>query len=45
MVLHSAQNSKRPGKTRTARVYYDLENLWGDAKRVDWQSSPDQTPA
>jgi ribosome-associated protein len=28
-----------------ARVYYDLENLWGDAKRVDWQSSPDQTPA
>ena len=21
-----------------ARVFYDLDNLWGDAKRVDWQA-------
>ena len=21
-----------------SRVYYDLDNLWGDAKRVDWQA-------
>jgi ribosomal silencing factor RsfS len=20
-----------------ARLYYDLENLWGDAKRVEWK--------
>jgi ribosome-associated protein len=20
-----------------ARTYYDLDNLWGDAKRVEWQ--------
>lgn len=20
-----------------ARLYYDLENLWGDAKRIDWR--------
>jgi ribosome-associated protein len=20
-----------------ARAYYDLENLWGDAKRVEWK--------
>jgi ribosome-associated protein len=20
-----------------ARTYYDLENLWGDAKRVAWE--------
>jgi ribosomal silencing factor RsfS len=19
-----------------ARLYYDLENLWGDAKKVEW---------
>jgi ribosome-associated protein len=25
------------------RAYYELENLWGDAKRVEWQR-PDQTP-
>jgi len=24
----------------TARSYYDLENLWGDAKRVDWSAAP-----
>jgi len=30
--------------TVNQRVYYDLESLWGDAKRVDWQSrtSPGQ---
>lgn len=27
----------------TARSYYDLENLWGDARRIDWQSLPAQT--
>jgi len=21
-----------------ARLYYDLENLWGDAKKVEWKS-------
>lgn len=21
-----------------ARIYYDLDNLWGDARRVEWQS-------
>ena len=21
-----------------ARAYYDLDNLWGDAKRVEWQA-------
>ncbi len=20
-----------------ARLYYDLENLWGDARRIDWE--------
>jgi ribosome-associated protein len=24
----------------TSRQYYDLDNLWGDAKRVEWQQSP-----
>jgi ribosome-associated protein len=24
--------------SQDARQYYDLENLWGDAKRVHWQS-------
>ena len=24
--------------TPPQRAYYDLESLWGDAKRVDWQS-------
>jgi ribosome-associated protein len=23
-----------------SRLYYDLEGLWGDAKRVDWQGQP-----
>jgi ribosome-associated protein len=23
--------------SQDARVYYDLENLWGDAKRVEWK--------
>src|SRR5688572_19904773 len=23
-----------------ARLYYDLDNLWGDAKKVDWQPAP-----
>lgn len=23
----------------TARQYYDLENLWGDAKRIDWHDT------
>ena len=22
-----------------ARMYYDLDNLWGDAKRLEWESS------
>lgn len=24
--------------TATQRAYYDLESLWGDARRVDWQN-------
>ena len=29
-----------------ARVYYDLDNLWGDARRVDWQTGmPEPQPA
>ena len=31
-----------------ARAYYDLENLWGDCKRVSWRRSrkkPDEAPA
>jgi len=23
-----------------ARQYYDLDNLWGDARRVEWQEEP-----
>ena len=23
--------------SQDARLYYDLENLWGDAKRVKWE--------
>jgi ribosome-associated protein len=23
-----------------ARQFYDLDNLWGDAKRVEWQPTP-----
>ena len=26
-----------------ARSYYDLDNLWGDAKAVDWQGEPVDT--
>jgi ribosome-associated protein len=22
------------------RQYYDLDNLWGDAKRVEWEAAP-----
>jgi ribosome-associated protein len=25
--------------SQDARLYYDLENLWGDAKRVEWKES------
>jgi ribosome-associated protein len=28
-----------------ARVYYDLDNLWGDARRVDWQTGMPQPAA
>ena len=24
--------------SQDARLYYDLENLWGDAKRVKWET-------
>jgi ribosome-associated protein len=27
----------------TARSYYDLENLWGEAKRVNWDAAPSPT--
>ena len=30
--------------TPEAREMYDLEHLWGDAKRVDWQSLVAQLP-
>jgi len=30
--------------TPDAREMYDLEHLWGDAKRVDWQSLVAQLP-
>jgi ribosome-associated protein len=23
-----------------ARSYYDLDNLWGDGKKIDWQNAP-----
>ena len=23
-----------------ARIYYDLDNLWGDARRVEWEEQP-----
>jgi ribosome-associated protein len=23
---------------QSARLYYDLENLWGDAKRIEWRA-------
>jgi ribosome-associated protein len=26
--------------SQEARLYYDLENLWGDAPRVTWQEAP-----
>lgn len=28
-----------------AREYYDLDNLWGDAKRVDWNDGAPPRPA
>jgi ribosome-associated protein len=27
-----------------ARMYYDLDNLWGDARRVEWQDQPTASP-
>jgi ribosome-associated protein len=26
--------------TQDARDYYDLDNLWGDAKRIPWREDP-----
>lgn len=26
--------------SHTARQFYDLDNLWGDAKTVEWQETP-----
>ena len=26
--------------SQDARQYYDLDNLWGDAKRIDWEPQP-----
>ena len=28
-----------------ARRFYDLDNLWGDAKRIDWKSEVSPTSA
>jgi ribosome-associated protein len=28
-----------------ARVYYSLEEIWGDAPRLDWQEAPQVKPA
>lgn len=28
-----------------ARQYYDLDNLWGDAKRVEWQEAEGARPS
>ena len=28
-----------------ARLFYDLDNLWGDAKQVSWQRDPTPAPA
>jgi ribosome-associated protein len=28
-----------------SRQYYDLDNLWGDAKKVEWQAGPVGAPA
>jgi ribosome-associated protein len=28
-----------------SRLYYDLDSLWGDAKRVDWKPAEVQQPA
>ena len=28
-----------------ARAFYDLDNLWGDAKRVEWQLTPQESTA
>jgi ribosome-associated protein len=27
-----------------ARSYYDLDNLWGDGKKIDWQVAPKLAP-
>ena len=26
--------------SQDARHFYDLDNLWGDAKRVEWEQTP-----
>jgi ribosome-associated protein len=28
-----------------SRLFYDLDGLWGDAKRVEWQDAAEQKPA
>jgi ribosome-associated protein len=28
-----------------ARQFYDLDNLWGDAKRLEWEQAPSSSPA
>ncbi len=28
-----------------ARLFYDLESLWGDAPRVEWQETPKDKPS
>ena len=30
--------------SQDARGYYDLENLWGDAKKIEWQRPGDAPP-
>ena len=31
--------------SQEGRAYYDLDNLWGDAHRVEWQEGSAVTPA
>ena len=31
--------------SESARTYYDLEGLWGDAKIVEWEDPADKSPA
>lgn len=30
--------------SQDARLYYDLDNLWGDAQRVEWQANASPSP-